>query len=103
MELICNQTLKGKTALSEQIVITEAMVLVIHAALEVHPTFGVVLVADHLGVDAGQIEVGRGCLQRPVRITSVSAGLRSRVCTIGSTGINSRSTVGLISSRITVL
>ena len=32
--------------------------LIIHTPFEVHALLGVVLVADHLGVDAGQIEVG---------------------------------------------
>ena len=32
---------------------------VIHAPLQIHALLGVVLVADHLGVNAGQIEVGR--------------------------------------------
>ena len=33
---------------------------VVHSPLQIHTLFGVVLVADHFGMDAGQIEVGRG-------------------------------------------
>ena len=39
-------------------VIDVSIALVIHSPLEIDALFGVVLVAHHLGVDAGKIEVG---------------------------------------------
>ena len=39
-------------------VIDVSIALVIHSTLEINALFGVVLVAHHLGVDAGKIKVG---------------------------------------------